>query len=142
MTLIDVHAFRTRKSERGYFQSNSPSPTDSESTQSRNMIMCAQNANTCTKCQYEIVSLMVIQSYTTTHEQNDNTYPYYLRPVNAVLIILLIKYFTTYRVLLFTFVLSVINNIITTPQDAITDRNNHEQIPVSNDQSNRRNTGL
>ena len=35
---------------------------------------------------------------------------------------LLITYFTTDRVLISTFVLSVINNIITTPQDAITDR--------------------
>ena len=46
----------------------------------------------------------------------------FLRPVNAVLIMLLITYFTTDRLLLSTFVLSVINNIITTPQDAIIDR--------------------
>ena len=39
-----------------------------------------------------------------------------------MLIILLITYFNTYLVLLSTFVLSVLNNIITTPQDAIIDR--------------------
>ena len=55
-----------------------------------------------------------------------------------MLIILLITYFTTDQVLLSTFVLSVINKIIPTPQDAIIDRKNLGQISVSNDQSNRR----
>ena len=45
----------------------------------------------------------------------------FLRLVNAVLIMLLIMYFTTDQVLLSKFVLSVINNIITTPQDTIID---------------------
>ena len=36
-------------------QSDSPSPTDSESTQSQNMVTRARNANTCTKCQYVLV---------------------------------------------------------------------------------------
>ena len=40
----------------------------------------------------------------------------YLRPVDAILIRILITYFTTDRVLLSTFVLSVINNISTTPK--------------------------
>ena len=45
---------------------------------------------------------------------------------------LLITYFTTDRLLLSTFLLSVINNIITTPQNAIIDRENRGRIPVSN----------
>ena len=60
----------------------------------------------------------------------------FLRPVNAVLIMLLITYFTTDRPLLSTFVLSVINNIITTTQDAIIDQENRGQIPVSDDRPN------
>ena len=62
--------------------------------------------------------------------------------VNAVLIMLLITYFTTDRVLLSTFVLSVINNIITTPQDAIIDRENRGRILVSNNRPNHQNTRL
>ena len=48
-------------------QSDSPSPTDSELTQSQNMLMRARNANTCTKYQCIVVLLMAIQSYTVTH---------------------------------------------------------------------------
>ena len=54
-------------------QSNSPSPKDSESTQSQNMVTRAENDNTCTKCQYVVVLLTAIQSYSVTHAQNDNT---------------------------------------------------------------------
>ena len=61
---------------------------------------------------------------------------------NIVLIMLFIMYFTTDRVLLSTFVLSVINNIITAPQDAIIDRENRGRIPVSNDRPNYWNTRL
>ena len=41
-------------------QSDSQSPTESESTQSQNMVTRAQNANTCTKCQYVVVLLTTI----------------------------------------------------------------------------------
>ena len=84
--------------------------------------------------------MTAIQSYTVTHTKNANMYPSSLWPVNAVLIMLLITYFTTDQVLLSTFVLSVINNIITTPQDAIIDRKNCGRIPILNDRSKRRNT--
>ena len=55
---------------------------------------------------------------------------------------LLITYFTTDRVLLSTFVLSDINNIIRTPQDAIINRKNCGQITVSNDRANYQNCDL
>ena len=103
-------------------QSNSQSPTDSESTQSQNMVMRARNANACTKCQYVVVLLTAIQYYTVTHTRDENIWPSYLWPVNAVLIMLLITYFTEDRVILSAFLLSVINNIITTPKDSIIDR--------------------
>ena len=53
---------------------------------------------------------------------------------------LLITYFTTDWFLLSTFVLSVINIIIPTPQNAIIDQKDRGRIPVSNDPSNRWNT--
>ena len=105
-----------------YCQSYSQSPTDSELTQSQNRVTCAQNANTSTKCQYVFILLTSIQSYTVTQARCANTEPSYLRPVNAVIIMLLITYFTTDRVLLSTFLLPVINNIITTHQYAIIDQ--------------------
>ena len=54
-------------------QSDPPIPTDSESTQSQNMVTRAQNANTCKKFQYVVVLLTAIQYYTVNHAQNSNT---------------------------------------------------------------------
>ena len=48
-------------------QSDSQSPTDSESTQSQNI------GNARTKCQYVVVLLTAIQSYTVTHARDANT---------------------------------------------------------------------
>ena len=48
-------------------QSGSQSPMESELNQSQNMVTRAQNANTCTKCQYVVVLLTAIQYYTVTH---------------------------------------------------------------------------
>ena len=114
-------------------QSDSQSPTDSESTQSQN------KGNARTKCLY--VHKMPIRSclldgHSILYSNSRTRCKYvavFLQPVNAVLIMLLITYFTTDRVLLSTFLFSVINNIITTPQDAIIDRENRGRIPVSND---------
>ena len=123
-------------------QSDSQIPTGSESTQSNNI------GNTRTKCLY--VNKMPIRSclpdsHSILYSNSRTIYKYlavFLRPVNAVLIMLLITYFTTDRVILSTFVLSGINNIITTPQDTIIDRENCVRIPVSNDRPNYRNTRL
>ena len=101
-------------------QSNSQSPTDSEltqfdyqsptyseSTQSQNI------GNARTKCLYVHkmpIRSCLIDGYSILYSNSSTRCKYvavFLRPVNAVLIMLLITYFTTDRVLLSTFVLSV-----------------------------------
>ena len=56
-----------------FCQSYSQSPTNSELTQSQNMVTSARNANTCMKCQYVVILLTAIQSYTVTHARDANT---------------------------------------------------------------------
>ena len=127
-------------------QSDSQSPTDSDSTQSDSQSSTdselTQPQNICnarTKCLYvhEMpIHSCLIDGHSILYSNSRTRCKYaavFFRPVNAVLIMLLITYFTTDRVILSTFVLSVINNIITTPQDAIIDRENCGRIPVSND---------
>ena len=90
-----------------YCQSDSQSLTDLESTQSQNI------SNARTTCQY--VHEMPIRScLTDSHSilySNSRTRCKYvsvfLLPVNALLIMLLMMYFTTYQVLLSTFLLSI-----------------------------------
>ena len=71
----------------------------------RILVTRARNAYTCTKCQY-VSSLPDGQSILYSNSRTRCKYvAVFLRPVNAVLIMLLIMYFTTDRLLLSTFVL-------------------------------------
>ena len=123
-------------------QSDSQSPTESESTQSQNI----GNARTNFLYVHKMpIRSCLLDSHSIFYSNSRTRCKYvavFIWPVNAVLIMLLITYFTTDRVLLSTFVLSVINNIITTPQDAIIDQESCGWIPISNDQPNYCNTRL
>ena len=96
---------KSKTTMNGFYQSDSQSPTDSESTLSQNI------GNARTKCLY--VHKMPIRSrlldgHSILYSNSRTRCKYvavFLRPVNAVLIMLLITYFTTDRVLLSTFLL-------------------------------------
>ena len=97
-------------------QSDSQSPIDLESTQSQNI----GNARTKFLYVHKIpICSRLLDGHSILYSNSRTRCKYvalFLWPVNAVLIMLLITYFTTDRLLLSTFVFSVINNIITTPQ--------------------------